>query len=119
MGQTEYDVIRKVARKVCNWKLKYFEEDHEGAVRNGESGQKLSVVFDLTWHDLSITPDFLTKLNPWQKVNMYPGIGCISRKNSLARNLMRMYKAFPEQYDFFPKTWVIPNEANDLRNHFA
>lgn len=37
VGQTEYDVIKKVARKICNWRLKYFEEDHEGAVRNGES----------------------------------------------------------------------------------
>lgn len=37
VGQTEYDVIKKVARKICNWRLKYFEEDHEGAVRNGEA----------------------------------------------------------------------------------
>jgi len=50
---------------------------------------------------------------------MYPGIQSISRKNQLARNLMRMYKACPDEYDFFPKTWVIPNDANDLRNHFA
>jgi hypothetical protein len=35
--QTEYDVIRKVARKVCGWRLKYFEEDHDGAVKNGET----------------------------------------------------------------------------------
>lgn len=32
---------------------------------------------------------------------------------------MRMCKYFPEEYNFFPKTWVIPNEVNDLRNHFA
>ena len=36
--QTEYDVIRKVARKICNWRLKYFEEDWEGAIKNGETG---------------------------------------------------------------------------------
>jgi hypothetical protein len=30
-------VIKKVARKVCNWRLKYFYEDHEGAVRRGEA----------------------------------------------------------------------------------
>ena len=82
VAQTEYEVIRKVARKVCNWKLKFFEEDHEGAVdRSGERVQKLSPVYDLTWHDLSISPDFLTRLHPWQKVNMYPGIACITRKN--------------------------------------
>ena len=36
VGQTEYDVVKKVARKICNWRLKYFEEDQEGAIRNGE-----------------------------------------------------------------------------------
>lgn len=118
VAQTEYDVIKKVARKVCNWRLKYFEEDHEGAIRKGVGGQKLSPVFDLSWHDLSIAPDFLSKLLPYQKVNMYPGIQCISRKNHLARNLMRMYKAFPTEYNFFPKTWVLPYEYMDLRNHY-
>lgn len=65
VAQTEYDVIKKVARKVCNWRLKYFEEDHEGAIRKGVGGQKLSPVFDLSWHDLSIAPDFLSKLLPY------------------------------------------------------
>lgn len=32
---------------------------------------------------------------------------------------MRMAKVCPDLYDFFPKTWVLPNEANDFRNHFA
>ena len=90
VGQTEYDVIKKVARRNLNWRLMYFEEDHEGAIRNGQTNQRLSVLFDLTWHDLTISPDFLTKLYPWQKVNMYPGILCITRKNHLARNLGRM-----------------------------
>ena len=32
---------------------------------------------------------------------------------------MRMYKQFPEEYNFFPKTWVLPNESSDLRNHWV
>ena len=32
---------------------------------------------------------------------------------------MRMYKFYPEEYNFFPKTWVLPNEAHDLRNFFS
>ena len=119
VGQTEYDVVKKVARRDLNWRLKYYQEDHDGAIRNGERNQKLSPLFDLTWHDLTVTADFLTKLNPWQKVNMYPGIACISRKNYLARNLMRMHKAYPEDYNFFPKTWVLPNDSNDFRNCFT
>jgi hypothetical protein len=89
-AQTEYEVIKKVGRKVCNFRMKSYEEDHEGAIINGVGGQKLSPVWDFSWHDLSITPDFLSKMLPYQKVNMYPGIYCISRKNHLARNLMRM-----------------------------
>lgn len=38
VAQTEYDVVRKVAKRVCNCKLRYFYEDHEGAYRKGEGG---------------------------------------------------------------------------------
>ena len=31
---------------------------------------------------------------------------------------MRMFKCYPTEYDFFPKTWVLPNESTDLRNHW-
>jgi hypothetical protein len=74
VAQTEYDVVRKVGKRVCNWKLRYFYEDHEGAYKRGEGGQKLSPMWDLTWHDLPVTADFVAKLHPWQKVNMYAGI---------------------------------------------
>jgi hypothetical protein len=30
-----------------------------------------------------------------------------------------MYKFFPKEYDFFPKTFVLPNEQLVLRNHAA
>jgi tubulin polyglutamylase TTLL6/13 len=75
--------------------------------------------YDLTWHDTAITVDFFSRLNPWQKVNMYPGIQCITKKHTLAKNLMRMYKHFPQEYNFFPKTFILPSQFMDLRNHFA
>ena len=62
---TEYDVVKKVARKVNNFKLKEYEEDHEGAVINGVGGGKLRTDYDITWHDLAISPDFMTKLQPY------------------------------------------------------
>ena len=49
---------------------------------------------------------------------MYPGIQAITKKNQLARNLMRMKKLFPEDYNFFPKTWILPNEAHDLTSYY-
>lgn len=35
---TEYDVIRKVARKGLGFKLREYNEDHDGAIRKGEHG---------------------------------------------------------------------------------
>jgi hypothetical protein len=29
-----------------------------------------------------------------------------------------MQRAFPEDYKFFPKTWLIPQESTDFRNQF-
>ena len=116
---TEYDVIRKVARKVLGYKLREYPEDHEGAIRRGEHAQKLVKEWDVSWHDLSITPDFLAKLNPYQKVNHYPGMYAVTRKNHLARNLMRMKRAFPDEYDFTPQTWVLPGDNIDFRNQFS
>ena len=39
---TEYDIVLKTAKKVLEARLKFYEEDHEGAVINGEGGKKLS-----------------------------------------------------------------------------
>ena len=113
---TEYDVIRKVARKELNFKLREYPEDHDGAIRKGVHNQKLLKEWDVTWHDLSITPDFLSKLNPWQKINQFPGMYCICKKNYLARNLMRMKRVFPKEFNFFPTTWVLPGDNTDFRN---
>jgi hypothetical protein len=33
---TEYDIVKRVARKHLDYRLKNYEEDHEGAVVNGE-----------------------------------------------------------------------------------
>ena len=50
---------------------------------------------------------------------MYPGIQCIAKKHLLAKNLSKMARAYPKEYDFFPKTWVLPIQFCDLRNHWA
>ena len=42
----------------------------------------------------------------------------LARKNNLCRNLMRMYKIFNDEYNFFPKTWILPTEMADFRNQF-
>lgn len=46
---------------------------------------------------------------------MYPGINCITKKHTLAKNLSRMQKYFPTEFNFFPKTFVLPSQFMDLR----
>lgn len=115
---TEYDVVKKVAKKVNNFRLKEHEEDHDGGVVGTNTNQKLKTDWDISWHDLAISPDYLTKLQPYQKVSQFPGIYVVCRKNHLARNLMKMQRAFPDDYKFFPKTWLLPSEIIDFRNQF-
>jgi hypothetical protein len=59
---TEYGVVKRVARRMLGFRLKEIEEDHEGGVVNGEGNQKLKEDWDVSWHDLGITADFLSKM---------------------------------------------------------
>lgn len=62
-------------------------------------------------------PEELGKMNAHQKINHFPGMFCLSRKNHLGRNLMKMRKKFQNEYDFFPLTWMFPSERSELRNY--
>ena len=42
----------------------------------------------------------------------------LGRKNHLGRNLMKMRKHFPDDYKFFPPTWLLPAEYSDFKNQF-
>ena len=51
--------------------------------------------------------DFFINL---QKINHFPGMSEICRKDLLARNMNRLWKQFPKDYAVFPKTWCLPAE---------
>jgi len=42
----------------------------------------------------------------------------LARKNHLARNLTRMMRQFPDDYKFFPQTFLLPSEYSDFRSQF-
>ena len=46
----------------------------------------------------------------FQKINHFPGMIEICRKDLLARNMNRLLKLYPKEYQVFPKTWVLPAE---------
>ena len=53
-----------------------------------------------------------------QKINHFPGMYSLARKNHLGRNLNKMQKQFQDDYDFYPRTWLLPSEYGDFKNQF-
>jgi tubulin polyglutamylase TTLL6/13 len=72
--------------------------------------------WDIVWSDVGVLPDRISKLSPYQRINALPNIALLARKNNLAKHLMRMAKAYKDEYNFFPKTWCLPSDSNDLKN---
>ncbi|CAF1217391.1 unnamed protein product [Rotaria sp. Silwood1] len=67
---------------------------------------------NLLWHDTLISMDIVSALKPYQKVNHFPTMSEISRKDLLARNFDKLSRLLPNEYNFTPRTWILPNEYN-------
>ena len=97
-----YNVVKRVCRKM--------------AIRlEPDENQE----WDIYWSDIAVVPDKFKQLKPYQRLNANPNIALLARKNNLAKHLTRMMKESKEDYDFFPKTWQLPFDANDLKNQFT
>lgn len=78
----------------------------------------LSPDWDIAWQDGSVSVTQLSKMKKSQKINHFPGMFEISRKNCLAKNLNRFREVFPNDYDFYPTTWLLPQDLSKLRQVF-
>ncbi|CAF1615438.1 unnamed protein product [Didymodactylos carnosus] len=61
--------------------------------------------WNVYWTDTSVGIDRVAQMKKWQKINHFPGMSEICRKDSLTRNMSRMMKMFPKEYNFYPKAW--------------
>ena len=57
-------------------------------------------------------------MDTYQRLNHFPGMTAISRKNGLAMRLLDMQKMYPDEYNFFPDTWVLPRDWPQFKNQF-
>lgn len=101
ISNTKYEIIKEVIN-FLSWKT---SEDEE------------TMDWDVFWTDNAVAPEKLAKMKHYQRINHFPGMYLISRKNYLAYNLGKLRKLFSEDYSFFPKTWMFPNESCDLKNY--
>ncbi|CAI2370392.1 unnamed protein product [Moneuplotes crassus] len=102
VAYTRYKIVRYVAKKIFGYRLSKSDSDE----------------WDICWLDAGISHERLFKMKAFQRINHFPGMYAIARKNLLARNLMKMQDKFPNEYDFFPKTWSLPAEMCDFKLQF-
>jgi tubulin polyglutamylase TTLL6/13 len=89
---TKYECMHRVAKKL---NFKEVGDDEEWC---------------LYWTDTSVSIDRVNQMKRWQKINHFPGMSEICRKDFLTRNMNRMLKLFPKEYSFYPRAWCLPAE---------
>ena len=100
MLHTHYISIEEVLINVFNFEI---------------SNEDINSTWDLYWADTGVNSSLVSKMKPYQKVNHFPAMYYIAHKNHLAQNLMKLRKILPDDYSFFPKTWLLPADWLSLR----
>ncbi|XP_042589309.1 tubulin polyglutamylase TTLL7-like isoform X1 [Cyprinus carpio] len=97
---TKYEIVRIVIEEMIFHKAR---DDDETA--------------NLIWNDSSVQHEKIAELRNYQRINHFPGMGEICRKDCLARNMAKMIKSQPQEYSFIPKTWIFPAECTQFQNY--
>lgn len=92
---SRYEVISSVARQL-GWRCSREQETS-----------------NVLWTDSIMGVETCRFMKRFQKINHFPGMFEICRKDLLARNMNRMLKLFPNDYQIFPKTWHLPADYGD------
>jgi len=119
---TDNKIVKKVPKKIWFWapECKYIVI----LDKVNELGWKLVKVekneskCNLYWIDVATIHERFRSIQPWQMINHFPGMPNIARKNRMGQNLNRMIKLFPKEYNYYPRTWVLPQELTDFRAQF-
>lgn len=93
--QPEGPLVKKVNRNkvVVNVAFCKYRIVKELSVGRGyELSTREDEEWDLLWHDGGLRPEVMMRMKPYQRANHYPGMGAISRKNNLGRNLTKMVR---------------------------
>ncbi|XP_016392618.1 tubulin polyglutamylase ttll6-like isoform X1 [Sinocyclocheilus rhinocerous] len=93
----KYESVRRAARRY--------------GLREAAEGED----WTLFWTDCSVSLDRVMDMKRYQKINHFPGMNEICRKDLLARNMNHMLKLFPKEYNIFPRTWCLPADYSDFQ----
>ena len=71
--------------------------------------------FNVVWSG-GIKDDVLSSLRSYQKINHFPNSFNLGRKDAMYRNLLELEEEFPDDYNFTPKTYVFPQDADEFES---
>ncbi|CAF0994912.1 unnamed protein product [Adineta ricciae] len=71
---------------------------------------------DIYWHSSSFHDGNINFSSSTGRVNKFPGITDLLRKVHLTRLLNNMRLLFPNEYDFYPKTWFLPEHNQQFKD---
>ncbi|XP_058890677.1 tubulin polyglutamylase TTLL7-like [Acipenser ruthenus] len=97
---TKYEIVRVVIDELVLMKTR--DEDDTA---------------NLIWNDSAVQHEKIAELRNYQRINHFPGMGEICRKDCLARNMAKMIKSQSQEYGFIPKTWIFPAEYTQFQNY--
>eukprot|EP00924_Labyrinthula_sp_SR-Ha-C_P008878 snap_masked-scaffold_2-processed-gene-5.23-mRNA-1 protein AED:0.23 eAED:0.23 QI:0/-1/0/1/-1/1/1/0/567 len=104
VSNCRYEVVRQVAQEK-NYKL----------TRRGIRLSKKCII----WLDTAtLSFKLLGALKGTHKLNHFPGMSQICQKSRLARTLYRLNRKIKSEFNFFPKTFCLPEEVNSLISWF-
>lgn len=87
--------------------------------QNVEASQQLDLDWNVYWGRHLPIEQYIF-LNAFQKVNHFPGSTQLGRKDFLNVNLSRMlYKFGPEEYGFFPRTYLLPYDETHFKERLS
>ncbi|GAB5359305.1 hypothetical protein AAMO2058_000532900, partial [Amorphochlora amoebiformis] len=93
--------------------VKIYFRERGWHIWNKEAGHS-EHIWHLWWQTRSFSPDIHDDAKAYQRINKLTHGRAITCKDLLAKNLERMRVRFGPNYDFAPKTWVIPAQAKQV-----
>ncbi|GBN05872.1 Tubulin polyglutamylase TTLL6 [Araneus ventricosus] len=87
---------------------------HDVLVDLGAVDVKYDDGWALAWIDGLVTKDHFSKMKPFQRINHFPGMSEICKKDLLCHNMKKMKEVLPQHYNFYPLTFCLPEEKAAL-----
>lgn len=70
---------------------------------------------NIVWWDGSIPVEEFNSIKPEQHVNKIPGMDYLCYKSILFNSLNQMQSLYPNYYNFFPKTYLLPQQFQEFQ----